>query len=127
MRVGNKELLLVNDRVLIRLEKADERTQAGLYLPQTAVSKASVQTGRVVEVGPGIPLPVDPNPEEEPWREHTKAGHYIPLQAEMGDQAMFLRDQAVDVKVDGDDYVVVPHSAMLVLLRDDVFPITDDK
>ena len=52
MRVGNKELVLVNDRVLIRLEKADERTQAGLYLPQTAVSKASVQTGRVVEVGP---------------------------------------------------------------------------
>ena len=121
MKVGSKELVLVNDRVLLKLEKPDERTQAGLYLPQTAVSKASVQTGRVVAVGPGIPLPSNLH-EDEPWRETTKNGHYIPLQAEIGDQAMFVREQAIDVKVKGDDYVVVPHSALLVLLRDDGFP-----
>lgn len=122
MRVGNKEIVLVNDRVLIRLEKPEERTEAGLYLPQTAVSKAEVQTGRIVAVGPGIPIPVPDIDRDEPWRERTDTGNYIPLQAQIGDLAMFLRDRAIDVKVEGDEYVVVPHAALVILLREDVFP-----
>lgn len=122
MRVGNKEIVLINDRVLIRLEKPEERTEAGLYLPQTAVSKAEVQTGRVVAVGPGIPIPVPDVDRDEPWRERTDTGNYIPLQAQVGDLAMFLRDKAIDVKVEGEEYVVVPHAALVVLLREDAFP-----
>lgn len=122
MRVGDKEVVLVNDRVLIRLEKPEERTEAGLYLPQTAVSKAEVQTGRIVAVGPGIPIPVPDVDRDEPWRERTDTGNYIPLQAQIGDQAMFLRDRAIDVKLEGQEFVVVPHSALVLLLRDDVFP-----
>ncbi len=119
MKVGKKQLVLVNDRVLIKLEKPDERTHAGLYLPQTALEKAPVQTGRVVAVGPGLPIPTVERSDDEPWRENATTGNFMPLQTQLGDVVLFLREHAVDVKIESEDYVVVPQSALLVLLRDD--------
>jgi co-chaperonin GroES (HSP10) len=77
-----------------------------------------VQTGRIVAVGPGLPIPVMDRSEDEPWRESGTTGNYLPLQAEVGDLALYVREHAVDVKIEGEDYVVVPQSALLVLLRD---------
>ena len=57
MKKGNKELLVVGDRLLIVPDVGEERSNAGLYLPKWAVEKESIQAGRIVEVGPGIPLP----------------------------------------------------------------------
>ena len=57
MKIGNKRLIVVGDRVLIKQEDLEERTEVGLYLPQTVVEKEEVQSGRVVLTGPGIPLP----------------------------------------------------------------------
>jgi co-chaperonin GroES (HSP10) len=119
MRIGKKELVLVNDRVLLRLEKPDERTHGGLYLPQTAIEKATVQTGRVVAVGPGLPIPSVERNDDEPWRERTVTGNYLALQAQVGDLALYVREHAVDVKIESEDYVVVPQSAILVLMRDE--------
>jgi co-chaperonin GroES (HSP10) len=119
MRIGKKEVVLVNDRVLIKHEKPDERTHGGLYLPQTAIEKATVQTGRVVAVGPGLPIPVMDRSDDEPWRERATTGNYLALQAEVGDFALYVREQALDVKIEGEDYVVVPQSALLVLLREE--------
>jgi co-chaperonin GroES (HSP10) len=118
MKIGKREIVLVNDRVLIKHEKPDERTHGGLYLPQSAVEKATVQTGRIVAVGPGLPIPAADRSDDEPWREGTANGNFLPLQAEVGDLALYVREHAVDVKIEGDDYVVVPQSALLVLLRD---------
>ena len=42
---------------------------------------------------------------------------YIPLQAKKGDHAIFLRKDAVEIKFDNEKFVVVPHSAILVLVR----------
>jgi len=125
MRVGGKEVILVNDRVLIKVDKPEERTEAGLYLPQTAVEKAKVQTGRVVAVGPGIPVPTAES-DDEPWKETRAERHYLPLQAEVGDVALFLKEQAVDVRVEGQDYVVVPQSAIMLLLREPLFEEDSD-
>ena len=118
MIIGNQQVVLVNARVLIRLEKTDERTEAGLYLPQTAVDKAPVQTGRIVAVGPGMPLPIATHEDDEPWRESDSSAKFVPLQAQVGDRALFLREQAIDVKVEGEDYVVVSHNAVLMLMQD---------
>jgi co-chaperonin GroES (HSP10) len=120
MKICKKEIVLVNDRVLIRHEKPDERTHGGLYLPQTAIEKATVQTGRIVAMGPGLPIPAFDKSDEEPWRERTTTGNSLPLQAEIGDLALYVREHAVDVKIEGEDYVVVPQSALLVLVRDEV-------
>lgn len=118
MKLGKKEIVLVNDRVLIKHEKPDERTHGGLYLPQTAVEKATVQTGRIVAIGPGLPIPALDRNDDEPWRDRAATGNYLPLQAQTGDLALYVREHAVDVKIEGEDYVVVPQAAVLVLLRD---------
>ena len=43
---------------------------------------------------------------------------YIPLQAEPGDYALFLRDQAVEIEFEGDKYFIIAHSSILMLIRD---------
>ena len=91
MRFGNKELIIIGDRVLIKQEDIEERTKVGLYLPQTVVAKEEVQGGRVVTTGPGILLPESPE-EDEPWKESShKEPRYLPLQAEPGDYALFMK------------------------------------
>ena len=114
---GDKELIVVGDRVLLRLDEQEQRTEVGLYLPPTALEKENVQSGRVEEVGPGIPLPPKTDDEDVPWAEGGEQMRYIPLQAQKGDHAIFTKKDAVEIKFDHEKYVVVPHSAILVLVR----------
>jgi co-chaperonin GroES (HSP10) len=116
MRIGNKELIIVGDRVLIKLEDMEERTQVGLYLPQTVVEKENVQGGVVVATGPGIPLP-EVIEDDEPWRSSTKEPRYLPLQAEPGDYALFLKKASMEIKFEGEKYLIVPHASILALVR----------
>ena len=118
MRIGNKTLVIVGDRVLIKQEELEERTKVGLYLPQTVVEKEEVQGGRVVETGPGSPLP-EPHDDDEPWRSVEKAPRYLPMQAERGDYALFMKKATMEIKLDGEKYLIVPHSSILVLIRDE--------
>lgn len=116
---GDKELIVVGDRVLLRLDEQEQRTEVGLYLPPTALEKESVQSGRVEEVGPGIPLPPRGEDEDVPWASDKgePERRYIPLQAQKGDHAIFARKEAVEIKFESEKFVVVPHSAILVLIR----------
>jgi len=118
MKIGNKTLIVVGDRVLIKQEELEERTKVGLYLPQTVVEKEEVQGGRIVLTGPGIPLPETPD-DDEPWRSSDRGPRYLPLQAEAGDYAFFTRKASTEIKIEGDRYQIVPHSAILVLVRDE--------
>lgn len=125
MRIGNKELLVVGDRVLIKQEDLEERTEVGLYLPQTVVEKEEVQGGRIVATGPGIPLPEVPD-DDEPWRSSNKEPRYIPLQAETGDYALFLKKAAMEINFENEKYLIVSQASILVLVRSAVDPISDD-
>jgi co-chaperonin GroES (HSP10) len=116
----NRELLIVGDRVLIKLDENEERTEAGLILPKSVVEKAQVQQGRVVAVGPGTPMPFgEDGGEDEPWREVSRQPRYIPMQAREGDFALFLRKATVEIQFEGEAYLIVPQSAILMLLRDE--------
>jgi co-chaperonin GroES (HSP10) len=114
-----KELQVVGDRVLVRPEDGDEqRTKVGLYLPATAVDAQQVQTGLIVGVGPGNPLP-DPSVfDEEPWRAAERTPRHQPMQARVGDHAIFFRKAAVEVSFEDTRYLVVPQAAILILVRD---------
>lgn len=108
---------VVGDRVLVRPTAADERTSAGLYLPAGVRSKEPVQSGRVVKTGPGH---VTANPDysdAEPWAADGSPVRYLPLQARLGDVALFLRKEAVEVEYGGEAYLIVPHGAVLLLVR----------
>ena len=116
---GDKQLIVVGDRVLMRLDELEERTEVGLYLPPTALEKENVQSGVVEEVGPGIPLPPKQDDEDVPWADDNarEQMRFIPLQAQKGDHAIFTRKDGVEIKFDGEKYMVVPHGAILVIIR----------
>ncbi len=126
MKKGKKELIVVGDRLLIVPDIGEDRSNTGLYLPKWALEKESVQAGRIVEVGPGVPMPQPNDVEEEPWKQSIKDLDKVPQQAQVGDDAIFLRKAAVEIKFEGNVYLIVPQSAILVLIRDEdediIFP-----
>jgi co-chaperonin GroES (HSP10) len=115
-----KKLLVVGDRVLISPESGEERTRVGLYLPATAVDTQQVQEGLIVATGPGDPVPDAASFDEEPWRVDEKTPRYRPMQARVGDHAIFFRKAAVEITFEEKKYLVVPQAAILALIRDDL-------
>jgi co-chaperonin GroES (HSP10) len=116
---GQRSLIVVGDRVLIKPDHPNEQTELGLYLPQTVVEKEKVMSGRVVAVGPGIPLPDPSEGDEEPWKmQEDRKIRFIPMQTVEGDYAVFMKKYAVEIKFEGDVYMVAPQSAILLLLRE---------
>lgn len=112
-----KKLIVIGDRVLIRLAKPNERTESGLYLPPSVQEREKVQQGYIIKTGPGyaIPSPV----EEEPWKGQEEQVKYIPLQAKEGDLAIFLISAATEVVYENEKYYIAPQSAILMLEREE--------
>ena len=118
MESNEKQLIVVGDRVLVRVEEGEERTKVGLYLPPTALDSQAVQGGRIVATGPGLPMPDLSENSEEPWRTGARETRFLPMQARAGDFALFFRKAAVEITFEGERYLVVPQTAILALVRD---------
>lgn len=112
-----KKLIVVGDRVLIAPEEGEERTTVGLYLPPTALDHQAVQSGRIIATGPGTPLSEPTQLDDEPWRLMSQETRFVPMQARIGDYALFFRKAAVEITFEGKRYLVVPQAAILVLVR----------
>lgn len=115
---SGRELHVVGDRILISPEDGDDRTRVGLYLPATAVDSQQVQSGWVVATGPGDPVPDPTAFDDEPWKVGDRPLKHRPLQARIGDTAIFFRKAAVEITFEDSKYLVVPQAAILVLIRD---------
>jgi len=112
--IHTEKIIVVGDKVLIRPYEGNKKSQGGLYLPPNVVEKEKVLSGYILKVGPGFPIaPAD----DEIWEE-TKSAKYIPLEASEGDQALFLKKDAIDIELDGEKLIVVSQSAILLLVRD---------
>jgi co-chaperonin GroES (HSP10) len=123
MRKKNKQLIVVGDRVLVAIETGEERTNVGLYLPPTAVDNQAVQGGRIIATGPGLPMPdLASQDNDEPWRNAqqgaTSGTRHVPMQARVGDFALFFRKASVEITFENERYLVVPQAAILALVRD---------
>ncbi len=110
------ELILVGDRVLLELEEEEQTTQSGIVLPPSVSDKDQVRRGRVVRVGPGY-LMANPEYSDEPWRKPNDAVRYLPLQAQPGDLAYYLRKEAIELRHEGRSYQIVQHGAIVILMR----------
>ena len=104
--------------MLVTPEEGEERTNVGLYLPATAIEGRQVQGGRIVATGPGTPMGEPTQLDEEPWKIRGPDIKYLPMQAVVGDYALFFRKAAVELTFEGQRYLVVPQAAILVLVRD---------
>ena len=112
------KLIVVGDRVLIEPSE-DRRTHSGLYLPQGAHESDGVRSGTIIARGPGQPLP-SPSSEadDEPWKEPRREERYLPMQVQVGDEALFFKKAAIEVRYESKTYLVVPQSAILIVTRD---------
>lgn len=115
-----KELVIVGDRVLLKIDDDHDKTKSGLYLPPSVREREKVAMGRVVRVGPGYAIPNPNYNEDEPWAAHREPMRYIPLQAQEGDYAIFLREQGIEVEFEEEKYLIVPQSAVLMLVRSEL-------
>lgn len=115
-----RNIMIVGDRVLIKPDNASDKTKHGLYLPPGVGEKEKVQTGTIVKVGPGYPVPNPEYSEGEPWAAAREPARYIPLQAREGDLALFLRTEAVELEYDNERYIIVPQPAILMLVREEI-------
>ena len=114
-----ERFIVVGDRLLIRPEEDANKTSSGLYLPAGVAEKEKIQSGYIIKAGPGYPLPADI--DEEPWKESREHVKYIPLQAKEGDLAIFLRKEAFEIEFEREKFLIVPQSAILLLIRNDDF------
>jgi chaperonin GroES len=121
LELGEQNLdkfIMVGDRILIKPKSPQDKTKAGLYLPPGVQEKEKVQSGYVVKVGPGYPIPAI-NEVEEPWKDKSNEVKYVPLQPKEGDLAIYMQKSGFEIEFKQEKYIIVPHSAILMLIRDD--------
>ena len=112
------KIIMVGDRVLITPKNPAQKTSSGLLLPPTVQENEKVLSGYVVRVGPGYPIPAMTD-EDEPWKEKREAVKYVPLQARVGDMAVYLNKSGYEIEFRKEKYFTLPHSAILMLIRDE--------
>ncbi len=109
---------MLGDKLLVRPNEGPQQTRSGLYLPPTVQDKEDVHSGVVMKAGPGFPIPASTD-EDESWKEPREPVRYVPLQVREADQILYLKRHALEVELDGEPFVVLPQSAVLMMIRED--------
>jgi len=112
-----EKFIIIGDRVLIKPREMETRTKSGLVLPSTVKEKEEIQSGYIIKTGPGYPIPSQD--VEEPWKENTNPTKYMGMQAQDGDLAIFLKSRAHEIEFETEKFLIVPHAAILMLIRDE--------
>jgi len=90
----------LGDRVLVKRVKEEEKTKGGIIIPDTAQEKP--QEGEVVAVGPGA---------------RDEDGERIEMDVKVGDRILFGKWSGTEVKVDGDDLLIMKESDILGVIE----------
>jgi chaperonin GroES len=90
----------LHDRVVVRRIEEDERTRGGIIIPDTAKEKP--QQGEIVAVGPGA---------------RDEKGQVQPLDVKAGDRVLFGKWSGTEVKIDGEDLLIMKESDILGVLE----------
>ncbi|MBB3347562.1 MULTISPECIES: co-chaperone GroES [Sphingomonas] len=86
----------LHDRVLVRRVEAEEKTAGGIIIPDTAKEKP--QEGEVVAAGTGV---------------KAEDGKVTPLDVKAGDRILFGKWSGTEVKVNGEDLLIMKESDIL--------------
>jgi chaperonin GroES len=90
----------LGDRVLVRRVEEEEKTRGGIIIPDTAKEKP--QEGEVIAVGPGA---------------RDESGKVQPLDVKSGDRILFGKWSGTEVKLDGQDLLIMKESDILGVLE----------
>ena len=104
-----EKLIVVGDRVLIKPKRLSNKSKGGLFLPPGYKEKEEIQTGYIIKCGPGYPIPFPSEEADESWKNIDDKVKYVPLQAKVGDLAIFLQKGAIEIVYDNEKYFIVPN------------------
>jgi chaperonin GroES len=90
----------LHDRVLLRRAEEESKTAGGIIIPDTAKEKP--QEAEVVAVGPGA---------------RDEDGTVRPLDVKPGDRVLIGKWSGTEVKIDGDDLIIVKESDIMGVLE----------
>jgi chaperonin GroES len=93
------DLKPLGDRVIVEVLEEEQMTVSGIVLPDTAKEKP--QRGKVLEVGPG----------------RYEEGKLVPLDVKKGDEIIFSKYGGTEVKVDGEEYLILSARDVLATLK----------
>jgi chaperonin GroES len=113
-----EKFIMVGDRVLVKPKNPSGKTKSGLYLPPSVQENEKVQSGYIVKVGPGYPIP-SVSEDDEQWKEENNDVKYLPLQTHIGDLAVYLGKSGHEIEFNNEKYIILPHSAVLMIIRDE--------
>lgn len=111
--------IVLGDRLLIKPKTDDQKTASGLFLPPGVQEKEKIQSGYILKAGPGYAVAPGKD-DENPWEGSMRSDvQYIPLEARAGDLAIYLQNHAHELEYESEKYVIVPQSAVLLVIRED--------
>ena len=90
----------LHDRVLVRRIEQQEKTAGGIIIPDTAKEKP--QEGEVIAAGAGT---------------KTEDGKLLPLDVKAGDRILFGKWSGTEVRVDGEDLLIMKESDILGIIE----------
>jgi len=91
----------MGDRVVVRPEKFEEKTAGGIIIPDTARNEKP-EKGTVVAVGDG---------------KMNDDGRMLPMRVMVGDKVMFSKYGYDEVKIDGEEYLIVSESNIIAIIK----------
>ena len=89
----------LHDRVVVKRIDAEEKTAGGIIIPDSAKEKPS--QGEITAVGPGG---------------RDEAGKLIPIDLKVGDRVLFGKWSGTEVKIDGEDLLIMKESDIMGVL-----------
>jgi chaperonin GroES len=89
----------LHDWIVVKRIEADEKTAGGIIIPDTAKEKP--QQGEVIAIGPGG---------------RDEAGKLVPIDIKVGDRALFGKWSGTEVKLDGEEYLIMKESDIMGVL-----------
>lgn len=114
-----QRILVVGDRLLIKPLTLSKKSKGGLFLPPGYNEKEEIQSGYVLKTGPGYPIPATYE-EDDLWKQQSGENtRYIPLQAKVGDLAIYLQKGAIEIVYNDEKYFIVPQHSVLLLERNE--------
>jgi chaperonin GroES len=90
----------LHDRVLVRRIEQEDKTKGGIIIPDTAKEKP--QEGEIIAAGPGA---------------RKDDGNLVPLDVKAGDRVLFGKWSGTEVKIDGEDLLIMKESDLLGIIQ----------
>jgi len=95
------QVILLEDRILVKPLEAEEKSKGGIILPDTAKEKP--QEGKVIAIGKG---------------KLTEDGKLLPLEVKVGDRILYSKYAGTEIKINGEEHLIIRQEDVLAIIKE---------